>query len=37
MKIVKSLENYSLLIKGLIQTIENDKKKNKGAGSLVCC
>ena len=36
MKIVKSLENSSLSIKGVVETIENEKKKNKGADSLVC-
>ena len=28
-KIVKSLEESSLLIKGVIETIKNEKKKNK--------
>ena len=30
MKIVKSLEEYGLLIKGVSKTIKNEKKEQKG-------
>ena len=30
MKIVKSLEESGLLIKGIIETVKNEKKKQKG-------
>ena len=35
MKIVKSLDDSIILIKGVIETIEN-KTKNREIGSLVC-
>ena len=35
MKIVKSLDDSIMLIKGVIETIEN-KTKNREIGSLVC-
>ena len=36
MKLVMSLEDSGLLIKGVTQTIENETKKNKGVDFLVC-
>ena len=38
MKIVKSLENFGLLIKGVSETIKNEAKEQKGGflGMLLC-
>ena len=36
MKIVKSLEDFVLLIKGVGETIQNEGKKNKMKDFLVC-
>ena len=35
-EIVKSLEDFSLLLKGVRETVQNKAKEQKGGG-LVCC